>query len=83
MKDAPAIVTMAPLLLRGRDVADALAVSESLIAIFVRRGWLTPVRIPGIRATRFARQEVEDLAAKIRAGSLDQQSTASSQRRAS
>ena len=46
MKDAATTVTMLPLLMRARDVAAALAISESLVAVFVRRGWLTPVRFP-------------------------------------
>lgn len=67
---ATTTVTMAPLFLRGRDVAAAFSISESLVAVFVRRGWLTPVHIPDVRATRFAREEVEELARKIRSGAL-------------
>lgn len=59
-----------PFLLRPRDVAGALACSESLVNVFVRRGWLTPVRLPGIRSVRFAREDVAALAEKIRRGDL-------------
>ena len=69
--DTSTTATMAPLLLRIRNVGEALSVSESLVNVFVRRGWLTPVRIPGVRATRVAREEVEELARKIRSGALE------------
>lgn len=54
-----------------RDVAAAFSVSESLVAMFVRRGWLTPVRIPGVRATRFALEDVKALARQIQTGELN------------
>jgi hypothetical protein len=64
------VVTMAPLFLRRRDVAKLYGVSESLVLIMERRGWLTPVRLPEVRAVRYAREDVEALAAKIRAGEM-------------
>ena len=56
-----------PLLLRTREVATLLGVSESLILIWSRPGpgqLLHPIQIPGIGATRFRREEAERLAAK-------------------
>ena len=50
------------LLYRTRDVADALGISASLVEQYRRRGLLTPVRLPEVRAVRFARAEVEALA---------------------
>jgi excisionase family DNA binding protein len=55
-------VAIAPTLLRPREAAAVLAVSVRQIETWARAGRLTPVKIPGIRATRFARQEVEELA---------------------
>ena len=69
-KRPSATVMMSPLLLGARDVGAALSVSESLVAVFVRRGWLTPVRIPDVRAVRFAREDVEALAQKLKSGAL-------------
>lgn len=54
--------TMPPMLLRPRDAAAVLAVSERQIDQWRRDGLLTPVRIPGIRAVRFSREQVEELA---------------------
>lgn len=62
------VVTMRPLFLRRRDVAAALAVSESQVVIWERAGLLQPVKLPGIRAIRFHREDVELLAASWRAG---------------
>lgn len=62
-------VTMRPLLLRRRDAAAALAVSESQVRIFERAGLLTPIKIPGVRAVRLAAADVEALASRWRRGS--------------
>jgi len=54
-----------PLLLRAREVAILLGVSESQVLIWARKGAdqrLHPIRIPGLRAVRFPRAEVEALA---------------------
>ena len=53
-----------PFMLRVRDVAAFLGVSERQIFIWVREGILNPVRIPGLRAVRFTREAVERLARK-------------------
>ena len=63
-----AVVVMPPLLLRRRDVAAALAVSESQVVIWERDGLLHPVKLPGIRAIRFYREDVDALAASWRGG---------------
>lgn len=60
------LVTMRPLFLRRRDVAAALAVSESQVLAWERAGLLHPVKLPAIRAVRFAREDVETLAASWR-----------------
>jgi excisionase family DNA binding protein len=54
---------VAPVLLRTREAAHVLSVSESQIIKFERQGLLRAVHIPGIRAVRFVREEVERLAA--------------------
>lgn len=64
------IAPIAPLLLRRRDVALLLGISESLVLQYERGGLLTPVTMPGVRAVRIAREDVEELARKIRAGEL-------------
>ncbi|MCA1562182.1 MAG: helix-turn-helix domain-containing protein [Acidobacteria bacterium] len=56
-------VTVTPLLYRCSEAAIALGVSQSQIEIWRREGLLHAVRLPGIRAIRFARWEVEALAA--------------------
>lgn len=50
------------LLDRRRDAARKLAVSESQILKWEREGLLRPIRVPGIRAVRYAASEVEALA---------------------
>lgn len=62
--------TIRPFFLRRRETAGALGVSESLVLIFERRGLLTPIRMPGVKAVRHALEEVEHLARKIRAGEV-------------
>ena len=64
------VPTMPPYFLRRRDTASALGISESLVLIYERRGLLTVVKMPGVRAVRHAREDVEQLARKIRAGEL-------------
>ena len=59
-----AALALLPLLYRPSEAAIVLSVSESQVGIFEREGQLTPVRIPGIRAKRYAREEVEALARK-------------------
>jgi len=53
-----------PQFFRTRDVARLLAVSESQVRNWQRAGVLREVRIPGIRAVRFPRADVEQLANK-------------------
>ncbi len=63
-------VMLAPLFLRRRDTADAMAVSESVVLKWERAGWLTAVKLPGLRALRHRREDVEELARRIGAGEL-------------
>ena len=46
------------MLLRTRDAARVLAVSQSQIAIWARSGLLHPIRLPGVRAVRFSANEI-------------------------
>ena len=46
----------------AREVARVLAVSESQVRNWQRAGVLREVRLPGIRAVRFTRADVEQLA---------------------
>lgn len=55
-------------LLRYRDVGELLAISESQVRVYVRRGYLTEVRLPHARAVRFDAAEVESFAQRILAG---------------
>jgi hypothetical protein len=61
---------MPPFFLRRRDTAGVLAVSESVVLEFERKGWLPVVKLPGLRATRHAFADVEALAQRIRSGEL-------------
>lgn len=59
------------LLDRRRDAAKKLAVSESQVLKFERAGLLRVIRVPGIRAVRYASDEVDDLARRWIVGSRD------------
>jgi hypothetical protein len=61
----------APLLLRTRDAASLLAVSERVVWQLIRTGQLRPIHPAGLRATRIAVEDVEDLARRWRAASQD------------
>lgn len=54
-----------PLLARRRDVARALACSTSQVIKFEKQGLLKRVQLPGIRAARYATQEVTALAQRL------------------
>lgn len=59
---------MDALLLRRRDAAEILAVSESQILKWERRGWLHPIDLrdqAGIRAIRYRADEVRQLAQRL------------------
>lgn len=58
--------TIAPALLSRPRAADFLSVSEGTVQNFVRAGVLTPIRIPGIRRTVFAVDELRALIARWR-----------------
>jgi hypothetical protein len=51
-----------PLLLTRPEVESMLRVSRSSVLRWQKSGLLTPVRLPGVRATRYKREEVEKLA---------------------
>lgn len=56
------VVVMPPLFLRPRDVAKAFGVSESCVSKWARAGYLHPVKLPGIRSTRYRYEEVQAFA---------------------
>jgi excisionase family DNA binding protein len=56
------------LLLRIREAATLLAVSERQVWVLLRAGQLTAIHPPGIRAVRIARADVERLVEKWCAG---------------
>jgi hypothetical protein len=64
------------LLLRRRDAAEILAVSESQLLKWERAGVLTPVRIPDLRAVRYRAADVRSLAANITVGRLSSETPA-------
>jgi len=47
-----------------------MSVSESVVLQWERAGWLQVVKLPGLRAVRHAREDVEALARKIRTGEV-------------
>jgi hypothetical protein len=55
----------APLLARRRDAARTLACSESQVLKYERQGLLTRVQLPGIRAARYAAEDVNALAKRL------------------
>ena len=54
-----------PLLARRRDAARTLACSESQVLKYERQGLLKRVQLPGIRAARYATEDVTALAKKL------------------
>lgn len=52
-------------LMRRRDAAAVLAVSERQTLKWEREGLLTAIDVPGIRAVRYVSEEVESLAKRI------------------
>jgi hypothetical protein len=54
-----------PLLARRRDAARTLACSESQVIKYERQGLLKRVQLPGIRAARYASEDVTTLAKKL------------------
>jgi len=63
-------------LMRRREAAAALAVSESQLIKWERRGVIRGVAVPGIRAVRYDVADVRSLAANILAGRLSTEQTA-------
>ena len=53
-----------PVLLRIRDTATMLSISERSVRQLVRSGDLPAIRPPGMRAIRIAREDVEKLIAR-------------------
>lgn len=66
-----------PQLLRRRDAARDLAVSESQLLKWERDGVIEPVRIPGLRAVRYRSADVRALAQNIIRGRLSTDPVAS------
>lgn len=58
------------LLLRRRDAAHDLGVSQSLLIRWEREGVIKAVRIPGIRSVRYRATDVRSLANNISHGKL-------------
>lgn len=59
-----------PILLRPRDVAALLAISERMVWQLLRAGVLNPIRPPGVRAVRIARTDVDALVDRWRASGV-------------
>ena len=65
--ERPEMGRHAPLLLRIRETAFLLAMSERAVWQLIRTGELRPVRPPGMRTIRIARDDAEALVARWRA----------------
>lgn len=57
----PALEGLKPILLRVRDAAALMGISERLVWLLVRTKQLPVVRPPGMRVVRIARADVEAL----------------------
>ena len=57
-------VATAPKVLRRGDAAERLGVHPNTLASWVKRGWLTPVRMPN-GEVRFYEAEVDELRERI------------------
>jgi len=53
------------MLLRRRDAAAVLSVSESQVLRWERQGLLTPIPVPGLRMIRYDASQVSELARRI------------------
>lgn len=67
------------LLLRDREAAHLLGVSRSQVHVWVRAGLLTAIRLPGLRAIRFSRRQIDQLVSRWEAEAV--QGTSDAQRR--
>jgi predicted site-specific integrase-resolvase len=47
--------------MRRREVANYLAISQSMVAKLERRGALQPVRLPDVRSVRYRTEDVQNL----------------------
>lgn len=56
---------MDQILLKTRDAAGVLGVSPSQVGKWERDGLLQPIRIPGMRAKRYAAADVQALAERF------------------
>jgi predicted site-specific integrase-resolvase len=63
-----AVVRVEPILVRRRDTAAALGVSESQVLQWERQGLLPVVKLPGIRASRHRYEDVKRLGKKLMVG---------------
>lgn len=61
---------IAPHFLDRYGTGAAFAVSEGVVLQWERAGLLTPIKLPGLRAVRYAREDVAELARRIRAGEI-------------
>jgi excisionase family DNA binding protein len=57
----PALEGLKPILLRVRDAAALMGISERLVWLLIRTKQLPVVRPPGMRVVRIARADVEAL----------------------
>jgi predicted site-specific integrase-resolvase len=71
----PTATTIDPAqLLRRRDAADFLGVSQSQLMKWETQGVIQVIRIPGLRAVRYRGADVRSLAANIAFGRLSTES---------
>ena len=71
----PIAVALPQLLLRTRDVAAFLGVSRSQVESWRRDGTLRVFTLPGLRAVRYSREEVERVARRWIDGDAGARST--------
>jgi len=62
------VVTAEPLLVKRQTTSNAIEMGESTVIEFERMGWLTPIRIPGLRVVWHDWAEVKRLAERIKRG---------------
>ena len=60
------VISAEPLFVSRQTTAHAYGVGEETVLEFERRGWLTKIKIPGLRCIRHDWQEVKALAERLR-----------------
>ena len=65
------VISAEPLLVKRQTTERALDAGETTVVGFEHRGWLTPIRMPGIRGVWHSWDEVKILADRLKRGDIE------------